>query len=238
MSNPLYQQTMTPLEQVNLAIENYLVTVDTIMPCKIVSVNYPKVTVQPLINRIVTDENQNTTYLPYGNVPNIPVMTFGNSTFNITLPPPQVGDTGTLLVNEKSVSQVYNSGEILSPRTFNLLDSVYIPQFMKVTANPSDTMTINTQKLVVDASAKIALTAPEVEIDASTSVAINTPDFSVNSPLVPLKFAVQGPIFELLTSLILALTTIKTATTVSGGPFDSPSQTAIQVAITQLMTFL
>ena len=61
----LYQKTLSPFEQVQLIIANSLSQVNTILPCVITEVNYPKVTVKHSIQRVFINENNQREYLDY-----------------------------------------------------------------------------------------------------------------------------------------------------------------------------
>lgn len=159
----LYQKTLSPFEETKLIIADTLASVNTIIPCKILSVSYPYVSALPLIKRIFVNRDNTIEYIDYGEVNNIPVLTLGNAQFNISLPPPSVGDIGILLTCQNQVSQVYEKEEKNVPRKFNLSDCVYVPFFMNTTPSPSDKIVINTNKFnVQNGTAELIGTLVEV----------------------------------------------------------------------------
>jgi hypothetical protein len=145
----LYQKTLSPFEQVQLIIANSLSQVNTILPCVITEVNYPKVTVKPSIERVFINENNQREYLDYAEVSDIPILTLGSNQFNISFPKPIVGDVGLLLVCQAQVSKIYDREEDKSIRKFSLTDGVFIPLFMKSESSEDDKITVNTDKFNV-----------------------------------------------------------------------------------------
>ncbi|NBQ16882.1 hypothetical protein EBU24_01050 [bacterium] len=159
----LYQKTLSPFEETKLIIADTLASVNTIIPCKVLSVSYPYISALPLIKRIFINRDNIAEYIDYGEVNNIPILTLGNAQFNIALPPPAVGDIGILLTCQNQVSKVYEKEEKNVPRKFNLSDCVYVPFFMNTAPSPSDKIVINTNKFnVQNGTAELIATLVEV----------------------------------------------------------------------------
>lgn len=149
MMGSFYQKTLNQFEETELIVEETLASVNTMMPCEVTAIDYPKVTVKPLIKRIFINELDQTQYLDYGVISDIPVLTMGNSVTNISFPPPIVGDTGVILVSQGQVSSVYGRDEIDVPRKFDFTDAVYVPFFMRQESSESEKLTINSEKFNV-----------------------------------------------------------------------------------------
>lgn len=171
MSN-LYQKTFSEFENTELVVANSLAQVNTIMPCSVTSVQYPKITVKPLIKRIFINQNNENEYIPYTDISDIPILTLGNNEFNISFPLPKAGDRGLLFACQNQVSDVYETGEIDTPRKFSLTDSVFVPLFMSKEAPVSDTMTVNAEKINIK-SDKFSVTNSTAELTQSLVAALN-----------------------------------------------------------------
>jgi hypothetical protein len=145
-----YQKTFNPFEETKLIIEDSLSNVNTIMPCEVVSSEYPTVTIKPLIKRTFYNDIGEAEFIPYGEINKIPVLTLGNQEFNISFPPPSAGDIGLFLVCQNQITQVYETiEEKNSVRKFDLLDGIYIPLFLNSNTSESDKITVNTSKFNV-----------------------------------------------------------------------------------------
>jgi hypothetical protein len=212
-TNNTYQNTYNEVEEIDNIIDTRLAQVNTIVPCSVVSTSTPKVTVKPLIKRVFIDNNDETVYIDYEEVPNIPVLNFGNSMVNINFPEPQVGDTGVLLVNQKYVGDTYASGEIQSARTFSLLDGVFLPFYSSSTIPATGTLALK----------------------GETKVEVSTEDMEVMTTRFAVKNA-GGQ--EVLTTLVTALTAIMNGIIDPPNTFNAASIAAIQAQITILQTFL
>ena len=129
LSNKSYQKSYNDVELLEIVIDGKLAQVNTVLPCTVISAVGARVTVKPLIQRIFIDNNDDVQYAEYGEIPNIPVLSLGNSKVSIAFPPPSPGDTGVLLVNQNFVGDTYNSGELQNDRKYSLLDGVYLPFF-------------------------------------------------------------------------------------------------------------
>lgn len=114
------------LEQVlQRAIERRLSEMHTAIPARIESFDGTKASVQPLLKRKLLDG----TLIDLPIVTNVPILWQRTGKAFITFPI-KAGDTGTLLVAERSIDTWLVAGGLVSPedpRKFNLSDGMFLP---------------------------------------------------------------------------------------------------------------
>jgi hypothetical protein len=193
------------------AIKTALLEVHTAFPAKItkiISTNF--VSVQPLLKRKYTDG----TLVELPVIQNVPVLSPNNGTYWIRLPM-KVGDTGLVLISERSLDVWKVSGGSVDPndpRTHDLTDGVFIPGLypMSKPIIPTPTLTYQTDLEVVNGQARFVLQ------EGGT-------------------FLIKNATLELMALLDQIITTLST-TTVSSVPIDSASVFA--ALLTQFKTFV
>lgn len=134
MSN-LYQYSQSQeLQNLLKLVNSKVATVNTCVPCTIVSVEENFVTAQPNISMFYRDDQQRVVDAGKPSpIPNIPILFPGNLRESIrwTVQP---GDTGILIICQGDTDSFYRHG-VSGPRRFDFLDSVFIPLTMGVSAS-------------------------------------------------------------------------------------------------------
>src|SRR6185312_14281783 len=116
------------------AIQN----MDGMLPVRVITATRTRVSVQPLIAVLASD---NKTTIPRAVIDNVPVLLFGAGnagiSFNI-----KAGDFGWIMANDRDISTFLNSYQESAPNTLrkkSFSDSLFIPDIMRnFTINPED----------------------------------------------------------------------------------------------------
>jgi len=121
-------KTPTLIETIDAIINRHLCEIHTALPCEIISYDHAKnlAIVQPVLKRKYKNELESVKLPTIANVPvAFPRMGAGHLRF-----PVNAGDTGQLIVNERSIDGWQVAGGIidpLDPRKFSLSDVVFYP---------------------------------------------------------------------------------------------------------------
>lgn len=154
--------------------------VDGMLPAKVVAFNgdrnKPRVTVQPLVQVLTTDNKQ----VSRAQVASIPVFQFGAGGFLLSFPI-QAGDLGWIVASDRDISlflQGYTESKPNTVRRQSFADAVFIPDAMRGYAIGEDDQD-NAVLQSADGAVKITLSSTTIKIVAE-SVAIESDTLTHN----------------------------------------------------------
>lgn len=161
--------------QMKQALRNFLMTVDDMLPARVVSYNDQtnRADLQPLVMMGTTDGRK----IPRAPVRGVPVLRIGGGGFFVRFPL-KPGDFGWIKANDRDISLILQSqGGQDWPNTERLhsfSDAVFIPDTVRgwvIAGEDADAMVIQSMDGTTRISlsdGRVKVTAPTVEIDAAS----------------------------------------------------------------------